>query len=48
MIRPYLRDITNDHKTKGEWDVPSGNTVIDYKTMRMENSVNNDNQFYIF
>ena len=32
MIRPYLRDIKNDHKTQGEWKVYSGNTVIDYKT----------------
>ena len=32
MIRPYLRDIKNDHKTQGEWKVHSGNTVIDYKT----------------
>ena len=39
MIRPYLRDIINDHKTQ----VHSGNTVIDYKTQEMENSVNNDN-----
>ena len=32
MIRPYLRDIINDHKTQGEWKVHSGNKVIDYKT----------------
>ena len=32
MIRPYLRDIINDHKTQGNWKVHSGNTVIDYKT----------------
>ena len=32
MIRPYLRDIINDHKTQGECKVHSGNTVIDYKT----------------
>ena len=32
MIRPYLSDITNDHKTQREWKVHSGNTVIDYKT----------------
>ena len=30
MIRPYLRDIMNDHKTQGEWKVHSGNTVINY------------------
>ena len=32
MIKPYLRNIINDHKTQGEWKVYSGNTVIDYKT----------------
>ena len=32
MIRPYLGDILNDHKTQGEWKVHSGNKVIDYKT----------------
>ena len=32
MIRPYLKDIINDHKTQGKWKVHSGNTVIDYKT----------------
>ena len=32
IIRPYLRDIINDHKTQGEWKVHEGNTVIDYKT----------------
>ena len=32
MIRPYLRDIVNDHKTHGEWNVYSSNEVIDYKT----------------
>ena len=31
MVRPYLRDIINDHKTQGEWKVYSGNEVIDYK-----------------
>ena len=31
MIRPYLRDIINDHKTQGEWKVYSGNIVINYK-----------------
>ena len=30
MIRPYLRDIINDHKFQGEWKVHSGNTVINY------------------
>ena len=32
MIRSYLRDMINDHKTQGEWKVHSGNTIIDYKT----------------
>ena len=32
MIKLYLRNIINDHKTQGEWKVYSGNTVIDYKT----------------
>ena len=32
MIKPYLRNIINYHKTQGEWKVYSGNTVIDYKT----------------
>ena len=31
-IRPYLRDIINDHKTQGERKVRSGNEVINYKT----------------
>ena len=29
MIRPYLGDIINDHKTQGEWKVYSGKAVID-------------------
>ena len=32
MIRQYLNDIINDHKTHGKWRVHSDNTVIDYKT----------------
>ena len=32
IIRPYLTDTINDHKTQGEWKVHSGNTVVDYKT----------------
>ena len=32
MIKPYLRDIINDHKSQGEWKVCSGNTMIDYET----------------
>ena len=31
MIRAYLRDIINDHKTQGEWKVHSGNEVINHK-----------------
>ena len=32
MIKPYLTDIINDHKAQGEWNVHSGNEVINYKT----------------
>ena len=32
MIKPYLRDIINDHETQGEWKIHSDNEVIDYKT----------------
>ena len=32
MIRPYLRDTINDHKTQGGWKVYSDNEVIDYKS----------------
>ena len=32
MIRRYLSDMINDHKTQGEWDLHSDNKVIDYKT----------------
>ena len=32
MIRAYLRDTINDHKTQGEWKVYSANEVVDYKT----------------
>ena len=31
MIKPYLRDIINDHKTQGKWKAQLSNTVIDYK-----------------
>ena len=27
MIRPYLSDIINDHKTQGKWRIHSGNTI---------------------
>ena len=32
MIRPYLSNIINDHKTHGEWRIHSGNTIIKHKT----------------
>ena len=32
MVRPYLSNMANDHKTQGIWKVYSGNKVIDYKT----------------
>ena len=32
MIRPYLSDIINNHKTQGNCKIHSGNTVVDYKT----------------
>ena len=32
MIRPYLRDKINDHKTQGEWKIHSDNTIIKHKT----------------
>ena len=32
MIRPYLSDIINDHKTQGEWRLHSGNTITEHKT----------------
>ena len=32
LIRPYLSDIINDHKTQEVWKVHSDNKVIDYKT----------------
>ena len=31
MIRPYLSDIINDHKTPEVLNVHSGNKVIDYE-----------------
>ena len=30
VIRPYLNNIINDHKTQGEWKVHSRNTITDY------------------
>ena len=32
MIRPYLSDMINDHKTQGEWRIHSGNTITKRKT----------------
>ena len=32
MIKPYLSNIINDHKTQGEWRIHSGNTIIKNKT----------------
>ena len=32
MIRPYLSDKINYHKTQGEWRIHSGNTITEHKT----------------
>ena len=32
MIRQYLSDIINDHKTQCEWKIHSGNTITEHKT----------------
>ena len=32
MIRPYLSDMINDHKTQREWRIHSGNTITERKT----------------
>ena len=32
MIRPYLSDIINDHKTQGKWRIHSDNKIIEHKT----------------
>ena len=32
MIRTYLSDIINDHKTQGKWIIHSGNKTIKHKT----------------
>ena len=32
MIKPYLGDIINDHKTQGKWRIHSGNKIIEHKT----------------
>ena len=44
MIRPYLGNKINNHKTQGEWKFHSGNEVIDCKTQgEMKIEINNDN-----
>ena len=32
IIRPYLSDIINNHKTQGEWKINSSNTLTGFKT----------------
>ena len=32
MIRPYLSDIINNHKTQVKWRIHSGNKIIECKT----------------
>ena len=32
IIRPYLSNIINDHKTQDEWEIYSSNTIITHKT----------------
>ena len=32
MIKPYLSNIVNDHKTQGKWKVHLDNTIINYKS----------------
>ena len=32
MIKPYLSDIINHHKTQGKWRIHSGNKIIERKT----------------
>ena len=32
MIKPYLSDIINDHKTQGKWRIHSGDTIKERKT----------------
>ena len=29
MIRPYLSDIINNHKTQGKWRIHSGNAITE-------------------
>ena len=39
MIRPYLGDIINDHKTQGEWKVYSGKAVIDISSKNSDEAL---------
>ena len=32
MIRPYLSDIINNHKTRGEWRIHSSKAITEYVT----------------
>ena len=32
VIRPYLSDIINNHKTQGKSRIHSGNTIMEHKT----------------
>ena len=32
MIKPYLGDIINDHKTQGKWRIHSSNKILKHKT----------------
>ena len=32
MIKPYLSDVINDHKTQGKWRIRSDNKIIEHKT----------------
>ena len=32
MIKPYLSNTTNDHKTQGKWRIHSDNKIIEHTT----------------
>ena len=32
VIRPYLSEIINNHKTQGRWKIHLGNTITEHKT----------------
>ena len=40
MIRPYLSDMINDHKTQEVWKVHSSNKVLDYKKFKENGKFN--------